>query len=148
MTPEVPSVLSELAGLLLRNADPDTPAGERANALTLCAMILAVAAEVWDDAADILVKENRSFWSLIQTGARLVADPALAADLAAFPAFAEDDYRLSALGAYNSRARGLIIRLHAALEDDVRDEADTVYRTIWALLVASTERRKLSMAPV
>jgi len=60
MTPDVPSVLSELAGLLVRNAAPEVPDAERASALGLSSMLLALAAEVWDGAAENLIQENRA----------------------------------------------------------------------------------------
>ena len=87
MTPSVPSVLSELAGLLMRNAVPGIPDGERANALGLSSMLLAVAAEVWDSAAENLVQENRAL-------ATLLGDTS-----------AEADLRLSALRTENARLR-------------------------------------------
>jgi hypothetical protein len=127
MTPDVPSVLSELAQLLLRNAAPDVPDGERANALGLSSMLLALAAEVWDGAAENLVQEN---WAL----AALLHDAA-----------AESDLRLSTLRAENARLRGLLIKAHIAAEqagDAAREDA------IWAELRASTERRKLSISLV
>ena len=127
MTPDVPSVLSELAQLVLRNAAPDVPDGERANALGLSSMLLAVAAEVWDGAAEHLVQENRAL-------AALLGDTA-----------AESDLRLSTLRAENARLRGLLIDAHIAAEqagDAARDDA------IWAELRASTERRKLSISLV
>ena len=127
MTPDVPSVLYELAGLLVRNAQPDVPDAERANALTLSSMLLALAAEVWDGAAENLVQENRAV-------AALLGDAA-----------AEQDLRLTALRAENARLRGRLIEAHAAAEaagDPDRDAA------IWAELVRSTERRKLSISLV
>ena len=127
MTPDVPSVLSELAQLVLRNAAPDVPDGERANALGLSSMLLALAAEVWDGAAENLVQENRAL-------AALLGDTA-----------AESDLRLSTLRAENARLRGLLIDAHIAAEqagDAARDDA------IWAELRASTERRKLSISLV
>jgi hypothetical protein len=127
MTPDVPSVLSELAQLVLRNAGPDVPDGERANALGLSSMLLAVAAEVWDGAAEHLVQENRAL-------AALLGDTA-----------AESDLRLSTLRAENGRLRGLLIEAHIAAEqagDAARGDA------IWAELRASTERRKLSVSLV
>jgi hypothetical protein len=127
MTPDVPSVLSELAQLVLRNAAPDVPDGERANALGLSSMLLALAAEVWDGAAENLVQENRVL-------AALLADTAT-----------ESDLRLSALRAENARLRGLLIEAHIAAElagDTAREDA------IWAELRASTERRKLSVSLV
>ena len=127
MTPEVPSVLSELAQLVLRNAAPDVPDGERANALGLSSMLLALAAEVWDGAAANLVQENRALAALLDDEA------------------AESDLRLSALRAENARLRGLLIEAHVAAEqagDVAREDA------IWAELRASTERRKLSVSLV
>ena len=127
MTPAVPSVLIELAGLMARNAEPGAPEGERANALRLSAGLLGMAAEQWDGAADNLVRESRTI-------AALLGDTA-----------AEDDLRLSTLDAENARLRALLIAAHIAAEqtgDVARQDA------IWAELVASTERRKLSTAPV
>jgi L-lactate utilization protein LutC len=127
MTPDVPAVLAELAGLLMKNAEPDIPPAERASDLMLSAMLLAVASETWDSAAHVLVEENRAVRALLgETG--------------------EDaDLRLSALQAENDRLRRRLVEAHAAAEaagDVARCEA------VWAELVASTERRKLSSAPV
>lgn len=127
MTPAVPSVLYELAQLLVRNAAPGVPDAERANALTLSSMLLALAAEVWDGAAENLVQENRAL-------AALLADTA-----------DERDLRLSVLGAENARLRARLIEGHIAAEaagDTARQDA------IWAELLASTERRKLSVSLV
>jgi hypothetical protein len=127
MTPDVPSVLAELAQLVLRNAAPDVPDGERANALGLSSMLLALAAEVWDGAAENLVQENRALAALLEDTAT------------------ESDLRLSALRAENARLRGLLIQAHIAAEqagDTAREDA------IWTELRASTERRKLSVSLV
>jgi hypothetical protein len=125
MTPAVPSVLYELAQLLVRNAAPGVPDAERANALTLSSMLLALAAEVWDGAADSLVRENRALAALLDEVA------------------AEEDLRLTALQAENARLRGLLIVVQIAAED-----AGDIPRqnAIWAELRASTERRKLSIS--
>ena len=127
MTPSVPSVLSELAQLLLRNAAPGVPDAERANALTLSSMLLSLAAEVWDGAAEALAQENRAL-------AALLGDAA-----------AEADLRLSALGAENARLRTRLIEAQIAAETagDIPRQDD-----IWAELRASTERRKLSVSLV
>ncbi|MBJ7412457.1 MAG: hypothetical protein JHD15_19155 [Phenylobacterium sp.] len=127
MNPPVPPVLAELAGLLMKNAMPGVPEPERASDLSLSAMLLLVAGEVWDRQAHILVEENRAVRALLgETG--------------------EDaDLRLSVLQAENDRLRAALIEAHAAAEaagDQARQDA------IWAELVAATERRKLSTAPV
>jgi hypothetical protein len=87
MTPDVPSVLHELAQLLVRNAQPGVPDAERTNALTLSSMLLSLAAEVWDGAAENLVQENRALAALLPD----TAD--------------ESDLRLSVLGAENAHRR-------------------------------------------
>lgn len=127
MTPSVPSVLGQMAQLLLYNAAPDVPAGERATALSLTAAVLGVAAEVWDAAAENLVIENRAL-------AALLGDAASEASL-----------KLSALRVENERLRALLIAAHIAAED----AGDTARQdAIWAELAASTERRKLSISTV
>jgi hypothetical protein len=127
MTPSVPSVLSELAGLLMRNAMPGVPDAERASALGLSAMLLNISAEVWDGAAHNLVEENRALRTLL-------GRPGQDADL-----------HLSALRAENDRLRAQLIEAQIAAEasgDIARQDA------IWAELRASTERRKLSISLV
>lgn len=127
MNPRVPPVLAELAGLLLKNAMPGVPEPERASDLSLSAMLLTVAGEMWDRQAHILVGENRAIRVLLGEDG------------------ADADLRISALQAENDRLRSALIEAQAAAEaagDAARQDA------IWAELVASTERRRLSMAPV
>jgi hypothetical protein len=127
MTPQVPNVLAELAGLVMHNGAPEVAAGERQSSLTLAAMLLSVAAEVWDAGAEHLVQENRALAVLLDDGA------------------SEASLRLSALRAENARLRARLIAAHIAAEqagDTAREAA------IWAELVASTERRKLSISNI
>lgn len=127
MNPSVPAVLAELAALSIRNAAPGVPDAERAGELGLAAGLLGMAAEMWDRQAAILVEENRALRALLaETG--------------------EDaDLRVSALAAENDRLRAALITAHAEAEaaaDAAREAA------IWAELIASTERRRISTAPV
>lgn len=127
MNPPVPPVLAELAGLLLKNAMPGVPEPERASDLSLSAMLLMVVGEIWDRQAHVLVEENRALRILLGEAGE---DP---------------DLHLSVLKAENDRLRAALIDAHAAAEaagDGARQAA------IWAELVASTERRRLSTAPV
>jgi hypothetical protein len=127
MTPQVPSVLAELSALIARNAEPGVPEAERANSLRLSAGLLAMAAERWDGAAHQLLIENRALAVLLDDTA------------------AEVDLRVSALMTENARLRARLIAAHVAAEqsgDVARQNA------IWAELIASTERRRLSNAPV
>lgn len=125
MNPEVPAVLMQLAGVVGRNAMPGVPEAERASDLGLTAMLLALAAEVWDGAAQNLVLENRALRKLLGESGQ------------------DDDFRLSKLKPENDRLRARLIEAHVAAEqagDQARQEA------IWAELLASTERRKLSVS--
>lgn len=127
MTPEVPAVLMQLAAVVGRNAMPGVPEPERASDLGLTAMLLALAAEVWDGAAHNLVVENRALRAVLGD------------------AGSDEDFRVSALKAENDRLRGLLIAAQVAAEqagDQARQDA------IWAELIASTERRKLSVSLV
>ena len=127
MNPPVPAVLAELAALMIRNAAPGVAPAERASDLGLTAALLGLAAEVWDRQAAIVVDENRAIRALLGE----------AGD--------DTDLRLSVLQVENDRLRVALIDAHAAAEaagDAARQDA------IWAELAASTERRKLSTAPV
>ena len=96
MTPQVPAVLTELAQLLVRNAVPGVPDGERASALGLSAMLLGLAAEVWDGAAHNLVEENRAIRTLLDVAGE------------------DQSLRLSALRAENGCLRALLIEAQIA----------------------------------
>jgi hypothetical protein len=127
MTPTVPAVLAELANVAMKNAAPGVPDAERASHLALSAMLLNLAAEVWDGEAARLVEENRALRNLLGE------------------AGADDDLRITALKADNDGLRARLIVAQAAAEaagDTARQAA------IWAELRASTERRKLSISLV
>lgn len=127
MNPPVPAVLAEMGQLALRYAMTEAPAAERASNLTLSAMLLNLAAEVWDRQAADLVEENRAVRALLG----VVGD--------------DPDLRLSALKAENDRLRTALIAAQAEAEaagDQAKLDA------IWAELKASTERRKLSVSLV
>ena len=74
MNPKIPEVLMELSGLVAFNAQPDVDPADRASALGLTAMLLAVAAQEFDRAAARHVEENRAVRALLARGAAVVAD--------------------------------------------------------------------------
>jgi hypothetical protein len=139
MTPSVPAVLVELAGLAVRNAMPDVPLAERAGALGLSAALLVMAAEVWDGMAARLVEENQAIRLLLAHG------PKMGLDFSELVIGLDDDLRISALQAVNDRLRAALIELHMAAE---AKEDTALQEAIWAELVASTERRKMAASPV
>ncbi len=127
MNPAVPAVLMQLAGIVGRNAMPGVPDAERASDLGLTAMLLALAAEVWDGAAHLLVEENRALRVLLDDSGE------------------DRDLRVSALKVENDRLRTKLIEAQIAAET----AGDTArLKLIWSELRASTERRKLSVSLV
>ncbi|MBT9472627.1 MAG: hypothetical protein V4514_12870 [Pseudomonadota bacterium] len=138
MTPSVPAVLAEIAGLAIRNTMPDVHPADRASSLGLSALLLSMAAEVWDGTAARLVEENRAVRALLARAGEV------GLDFAALAAGDDADLRISSLQAGNDALRAALITLHAAAEaKGAALEAD-----IWAELVASTERRKMAASPV
>ncbi len=127
MNPAIPAVLAELAAISIRNAQPGVPDAERAGELGLAAGLLGMAAEMWDRQAAILVDENRALRGLLGES----GDDA--------------DLRLTKLQAENDRLRAALIVAHAGAEAAGDQAREAV---IWAELVVSTERRRLSSAPV
>jgi hypothetical protein len=127
MTPNVPSVLAELAQLVARNAVPGVPDAERASDLGLTAMLLTLAAEVWDGEAQRLVEDNAALRAVLLAEGH------------------DKDLRISRLKAENDRLRARLIEAQIEAErtgDAARQDA------IWAELVRSTERRKISVSLV
>lgn len=138
MTPSVPAVLAEIAGLALRNAMPDVPPADRASSLGLSAALLGMAAEVWDGTAARLVAENRAVRALLaRAGEAELAFTELAAG-------DDEDLRISSLQAANDGLRAALITLQTAAEA----KSPTLDADIWAELVASTDRRKMAASPV
>lgn len=125
MKPEVPSVLAELAQLLVRNADPAVQPADRASALGLSAALLGLAAQSWDGMAHNLVQENKAI-------RKLLGLPGV-----------DEDLRLSALSTENARLRTALIAKHIEVEG--KDPA--MEAAIWAELLASTERRMVAGSP-
>lgn len=138
MTPAVPAVLAEIAGLALRNAMPDVHPADRASSLGLSAALLGMAAEVWDGAAARLVEENRAVRVLLARAGEV------GLDFSELAAGDDADLQISSLQAANDALRAALIALQTAAEA----KSPALDADIWAELVASTERRKMAASPV
>ncbi|MES3029749.1 MAG: hypothetical protein V4820_18075 [Pseudomonadota bacterium] len=138
MTPSVPAVLAEIAGLALRNAMPDVPPADRASSLGLSAALLGMAAEVWDGTAARLVEENRAVRALLARAGEV------GLDFTELAAGDDADLRISSLQAANDTLRATLIVLQTAAES----KSSALNADIWTELVASTERRKMAASPV
>lgn len=147
MTPSAPQVLADLAGLSLRNAAPDIAPAARAGQLGLSALLLGLAAEMWDGAAEILVRENAAVRALLADGAAVSQDGARRRWLSELAQGQEESLRISDLEAANAELKVALIALHAELERRDDDEARALEGRVWKELAAATERRKLSGSP-
>ena len=77
----------------------------------------------------------------------VVADPELSARLSQAAATGDASLLVSKLEIANGVLRGLLIELHAYVEELDSPEAKQIETAIWRELAASTERRKLSLGP-
>lgn len=148
MTPTVPLVLADLAGRVARNAAPHIPAAERAGELGLSALLLGLAAEIWDGAAEVLVQENADLRALLAAGAELWGDESRRRWLEALASGRDQSLRISALTAANGELKVALIALHAELERRDDPAAKALESEVWRALVAASDRRRLSGSPV
>ncbi|MAK80477.1 hypothetical protein [Phenylobacterium sp.] len=148
MTPAVSQVLADLAGRVARNAAPNIPAADRAGELGLSALLLGLAAEMWDGAAEILAQENADLRALLAAGAKVWGEDTRRRWLDALSQGRDESLRLSALQSANGELKVALIALHAELERRDDPEARALESQIWRALVAASDRRRLSGSPV
>ncbi|MFT4933737.1 MAG: hypothetical protein ACI9LT_000407 [Pseudoalteromonas distincta] len=148
MTPAVSQVLADLAGRVARNAAPNIPAADRAGELGLSALLLGLAAEMWDRAAEILAQENADLRALLAAGAKVWGEDTHRRWLDALSQGRDESLRLSALQSANGELKVALIALHAELERRDDPEARALESQVWRALVAASDRRRLSGSPV
>ncbi|MDP2214203.1 hypothetical protein [Phenylobacterium sp.] len=148
MTPAVSQVLADLAGRVARNAAPNIPAAERAGELGLSALLLGLAAEMWDGAAEILARENADLRALLGAGAKVWDEDSRRRWLQALAEGRDESLRLSALQSANGELKVALIALHAELERRDDPAAKALESEVWRALVAASDRRRLSGSPV
>jgi hypothetical protein len=93
------------------------------------------------------VDENAAMRTLFGRAAAEVTDTELRRKLAEAAARRDPSLLLTELEATNAGLRALLIELHAYVEEQAAPWARAVEAEIWRELVASTERRRLSLAP-
>lgn len=148
MTPAVSQVLADLAGRVARNAASNIPAADRAGELGLSALLLGLAAEMWDGAAEILAQENADLRALLAAGAKVWGEDTRRRWLDALSQGRDESLRLSALQSANGELKVALIALHAELERRDDPEARALESQVWRALVAASDRRRLSGSPV
>ncbi len=146
MRPSVDVILGRLSASLLTEVAPLVSVDYVQRNLGLVAMLLGFATEEWDRAVEWRVEENREIRKVLRESASVVTDGALRARLGEAAA-GEEGLKVSVLDRANDGLRALLIELHEHVESLDTPAARQVEAAIWGELLASTERRALSLAP-
>ncbi len=143
MKPDMGRLLEVAAGHLMGTTAPLLgDAYEQSNVSVLGMMLMAVGHE-HERAAARRVEENGVLRRLFAKAADSAEDGELSARLTAAAASEDADLTVSALEASNAELRGLLVELHAALEEIDSPAARELEAEVWQELAASTRRRSL-----
>ncbi|HEU4427506.1 MAG TPA: hypothetical protein VFT98_02035 [Myxococcota bacterium] len=147
MKPDPQRMLEQIAATLAADVMPNVQPRYRQMNVALLAGLALAAREEFERAAARRVEENAALRALFAGAAPVVADASLAQRLREAAAASDADLRISALDASNRALRALLIELHAHVEGLATPAAHALDSAIWAELVRSAERRRLSAAP-
>lgn len=148
MKPDPGHVLERMMQSLVTEIAPAVQPAYRQATVTIHAMMLAAIREEMDRAVARRVEENRALRALFAEAAPRVRDAELRERLAGTAADTDASLRVPDLDAANLALRALLIELHAHVEALAGEDARRLEAAIWRELAASTERRKLSIAPL
>ncbi len=144
MKPEVGKFLQVAAGHVLTRTLPALEGYEQSS-MGVLGMLLVEASTEHERSAQRRVEENAVMRALFADAAGVVDDAGLASRLREAAATQDTDLRISALEAGNAALRELLIELHTHVEGLDSEDAHRIEDAIWRELVASTERRKVSI---
>ncbi len=147
MKPDPAHVLERVMQALLTELAPTLQPAYRQASVGIQALLLGAIREEMDRAAARRVEENAALRALFADGAQVVREAGLRERLANAASQHEASLRVPDLEAANLALRALLIELHAHAEELPSAEARRLEAAIWRELAASTERRKLSLAP-
>jgi hypothetical protein len=146
MRPTVARLLDGAAGHLGTTTAAALTGYEQATVSILGVMLLVVGEES-QRAAARRVEENGILRDLFGRALPVVTDPALRTRLQTLAAGADVDLSVPALDASNAALRTALTDLHAHVEGLDGAPARDLEAAIWTELRASTERRRISIAP-
>ncbi len=147
MKPDVDRTLQLLSETLMFDLAPKLRDGYAQSTAQVVAMLLTAATEEWDRAAQRRFDENAAIRALFREALDLVAEPALRSDLETGLKTSDASIRITELERENSELRRVLVRLHAHVEELGGEAARSLEEGIWAELLESTVRRKISIAP-
>jgi len=145
--PEIPKVLEILAGTFLFEIAPNVSPAYRKSSVGVSALLLGMVREEWDRAAARRVEENAALRALFRDASPDVTDTDLRRRLDEAAAGGDPSLLVSELERANDFLRAQLIELHAWVEAQPGPAARRIDDRIWRELAASTERRKLALAP-
>jgi hypothetical protein len=147
MKPEPAHALERLMQALLGDLMPNVQPSYRQASVMIHAMMVGAIREELDRAAARRVEENAALRALFAGARSIVTDSALRERLAAAAGTTDASLLVPALEDANRALRALLIEVHAHVESLPGEAARRLEDAIWRELVASTERRKLSLGP-
>lgn len=147
MTPDVGRFLEVASAHLLLGSAPALGEGYEKSTVMTLAILLGIAREEVDRAAARRVEENNALRAFFEKWQRVVANEDLRERLASAAAGVDESLFVPDLERNNASLRGLLIELHAHIEEQAGDDARACEAALWRELVASTERRRLSLGP-
>jgi len=119
--------------------------GYKQSDIMILGVMLSAVREEFDRAAARRFEENVEMRRVFAEAGPVVADETLRSRLEAAASGEDASLRVPDLEAANSELRALLIDLHAHVEELDTPEARRVEAAIWAELIASTERRRLTI---
>ena len=145
MKPDADIYLAELQRSLLADIAPRLTSAFEQGALNRHAMLLQGVIEDFDRAAAWRIEENGALRRLFADATSVVPASELASALAAAAGENEPSYRVRDLDRANGRLRGVLVRLHACVEQLGGQSARDLEQAIWRELARSVERRRTSI---
>jgi hypothetical protein len=147
MKPEIDQALRSLSARILMDIAPNVAVDYAKASLEVTAVLMLVAAEEYDRAADIRAEENRAMRGLFRDAAPDVPETDLRGRLESAAAGEDSSLRVSALNAANDGLRSLLIELHEYVEVRSESWASRINHAIWKELEASAARRAIPFFP-
>jgi hypothetical protein len=147
MKPDAGHFLGVVATQLMMNIAPSLATSYQQSNATMIAVMLLSLGEEMERAASRRIEENREMRRIFAEAVCVVSDVGLRSKVEAAALEEDTSYTVSDLERANSELRSLLIELHEYIESVLSDPARHIEAMIWSELVASTERRRLSMGP-
>jgi hypothetical protein len=147
VTPSPARLLELLTQNLLTEIMPAVAPAYRQASVATWGILVQILGEELERAAARRFEENGALRALFGEALATVADAGLASQLRAAAAGADTSLRISDLDAANRELRALLIALHAHVEGLDGEAARALDDAIWRELAASTERRRIAIAP-